>query len=38
MTFLVMLIFIKQDNINEEHNINEDKNNEEDEEPELQSN
>lgn len=37
MTFLVMLIFIKRDNINEEHNINGDKNNEEDEEPELQS-
>lgn len=29
MTFLVMLMFIKQDNINEEHNINEDKINEE---------
>ncbi len=29
MTFLVMLMFIKQDNINEEHNINEKKINEE---------
>lgn len=29
MTFLVMLMFITQDNINEEHNINEDKINEE---------